>query len=167
MTPSQLVVIGQSLGTGIAAHLSVTLAKRGSPIAGTVLMSPYTSMAQVFDDHLPLIPIGWAVSEAYRTEDLAKAMTPPILMVHGEPDTVIGIRHSRSLAELLGSRAKLSIIRGAHHNDLWDQTPVLRTVQGFIHQLAARSQNQRRPQPLHRAAISPNELSLSRKRHQL
>ena len=135
VAPEQLVTVGQSLGTGIAVHVSVTLARRGAAPAGTVLLSPYTSMAQVFDDHLPLIPIGWAVSEDYRTEELTEELTPPILMIHGDRDEVIDVRHGRELAKLLEGRAELKVIPGAHHNDLWDRAEVLDAVQGFVGRL--------------------------------
>ncbi|MDF1564799.1 MAG: alpha/beta hydrolase fold domain-containing protein [Deltaproteobacteria bacterium] len=130
--PDRLVILGQSLGTGVAIHLAAALARKGSPPAGLGLLSPYTSMSRVFDDHVPVIPVGWAVTDSYRSERLAPELTPPIVIVHGDRDEVIPVYHARRLAEALGERVRYHELPGRHHNDLWDDPGTLEALRGLL-----------------------------------
>lgn len=118
--PERLLIIGQSLGTGIAARLAAHLASNGTPPAGLVLMSPYTSMAQVFDDHVPLIPVGWAAPDPYRTDRILSQLKAPVVIIHGSDDTLIRPEHGRAIKEALGDRAVLLELDRRSHNDLWE-----------------------------------------------
>jgi uncharacterized protein len=117
--PAKLVLIGQSLGSGVASYLAAELSKEGTPPRALILLSPYTSIARVFDDHVPLIPIGWAVRDSWRTDKLTTEIKCPVLIIHGTLDTLITIKHGRRLTELFGARAKLLEIEAAGHNDLF------------------------------------------------
>lgn len=129
---SRVVLIGQSLGTGIAAHLAAQLALEDRPPAALVLVSPYTSMAQVLDDHVPLFPIGWAVADPYRTCDLIDHVRGPVLIVHGDADTLIAPAHAQKLAQRLGSRATLILLEGRGHNDLWSDPAAAAAIRSFV-----------------------------------
>ena len=98
----------------------------------------YTSIAQVFDDHVPLVPVGWLVSDPYRTETLVADLSGPVLIVHGSEDEVIGVEHGRALAALLGPRAQLVVLNGRHHNDLWEERRTVVTVRGLVESLSSR-----------------------------
>ncbi len=132
VAPDHLVLVGQSLGTGIAANLAARLARSGHPPKGLGLISPYTSIARVFDDHVPIVPVGWAVSDSYRTDRLLPDLAPPIVIVHGTADEVIPIRHGRRLAERLGDRVQLVELPGLHHNDLWDDPRTLEALRTLL-----------------------------------
>jgi hypothetical protein len=127
-----LVLVGQSLGTGVAVHLAATLTGRGEPPAGIILVSPYTSMARVFDDHVPLLPVAWAVADSYRTDRRLAQLRAPILILHGVADEVIDVAHGRAIAAALGERASLVELPGTHHNDVWAEPAAVGAAQAFI-----------------------------------
>jgi pimeloyl-ACP methyl ester carboxylesterase len=130
--PARLVVMGQSLGTGIAAHLAAHLARRGTPAAGLVLLSPFMSMARVFAEQVPLVPIGWAAPDPYRTDRLAPDLPAPVLLIHGTDDALIRPAHGRELAALLGSRGRLLELAGREHNDLWSDRRTVAAIRGLV-----------------------------------
>lgn len=130
--PRRLVIMGQSLGTGVAVDLAAHLSTRGTPPAAVVLLSPYTSMAQVFADQVPLLPVAWAVSDPYRSEAHVDALPGPVLLVHGERDTLIRIEHSERMAAALGSRAQLLRLPHRDHNDLWEERGVVLAIRQLL-----------------------------------
>ncbi len=132
VSPDRLVLVGQSLGSGVAAHAAASLGRRGSPAAGLILLSPYTSIAQVADDSLPIVPVGWAMPDTYRTDLLLDDIPGPVLIVHGTADTLIRLDHGEALARGLGDRAELHTVSGAGHNDLWDHDAAVRRMREFI-----------------------------------
>jgi uncharacterized protein len=132
VAPSRLVLVGQSLGSGVAAHVSAVLARAGRPPRSTVLVSPYTSMARVFDEQVPLVPIGWVAPDPYRTDRFVDDLPGPLLLLHGGADTLIAPQHSRDLAARLGSRARHVELAELAHNDMWDDERVLAAIRGAV-----------------------------------
>ena len=105
------VLFGRSLGSGLVAHLAVPV----QPDL-TVLVSPYSSMRALAADHYPWVP---AALLRYRldTGTAVGQMRTPLLLVHGDRDTLIAPRHSDALREL-NPQARLHRVPGAGHNDL-------------------------------------------------
>ena len=130
--PAQVILVGQSLGSGIAAKLAADLTRDGEPPAGLVLLSPYTSIAAVFDDYVPLIPVGWAVADPYRTDRIIDDLPGPVLIVHGRDDTLIKIKHGRVLAQALGERAHMVELPGRGHNDLLQDLGAVMAIRRFV-----------------------------------
>ncbi len=105
------VIYGRSLGTALAAGLAAQV----QPDL-TILVSPYCNLAQVMQAHYPLLP---TVLLRYRLETCADAahLPSPLLLVHGEEDTVIPIGHSEQLLAV-APQARLLRLPGAAHADV-------------------------------------------------
>ena len=127
-----LILMGQSLGTGVAARLAAELADAGAPPEALILVSPFRSVARLFDEAVPLLPLGLAVRDRFDTEALAGRIRSEVLIVHGERDQLIPIEHGRALAQLLGPRAKLVSVPGAGHGDMWDHDQSRAAVAAFL-----------------------------------
>lgn len=114
--PTERVVLqGQSLGTGVA----VEMARRGHG-ARLVLISPFTSVPDVAQGLVPVLPVRWLVRDVFDTASKAPSIALPVLIVHGSRDEVIPLSMGRGLADLFPS-ATLMIVDGGHHNDLFVQ----------------------------------------------
>ncbi len=117
----RVVIYGRSLGTGLAA----ALAARVQPHL-TLLVSPYSSMVALAGLHYAWVPSGLLRYPLRTDQALAKVKTP-VLLLHGERDTLIPPAQSRLLLPLAAS-ARLVIVDGASHNDLQEFEPYLRAV---------------------------------------
>jgi pimeloyl-ACP methyl ester carboxylesterase len=113
----KVVVYGRSLGTGLAVRLAAEMSANRPPDL-TVLVSPYRSMVSLATEHFPWVPQA-VVRYPLRTDALIGQVRGPILIVHGERDTLIPPDHSESL-KLLAPQANLLRVPGAGHNDLQD-----------------------------------------------
>ncbi len=131
LRPDRLVVVGYSLGTGVAAETAVHLAETGARPAGLVLLAPYTSMAAIFDEKVPLVPVGWVAPDTYRTDALAARIPGPVLVVHGLADRLVPPSHGIALASMLGPRASLVQLPGVEH-DLIVRSAVADEVRVFV-----------------------------------
>jgi len=105
------VFFGRSLGTGLASALAAE-----EPPDLTVLVSPFFSMQALAAEHYPWVP-GALLRYPLRTDQALPRVRGPVLLVHGERDTLIEPSHSQRLQALMPA-ARLVTVPGAGHNDL-------------------------------------------------
>jgi pimeloyl-ACP methyl ester carboxylesterase len=103
-----LLVAGTSLGTFSAVH--VASQGRGTRL---LLAAPPTSILEAARERYPWFPIRWLLR--YRFDNMANAsrVTCPVLVVHGDADTVVPLAHGRRVAEAL--RAEFVVLPGVGH----------------------------------------------------
>jgi len=108
-----LVVLGRSIGSGLAAQVAVARLPR--PPTALVLVSAFRSVARA-------APVGlrWAVPRRLlSTEAALLQVTAPTLLIHGALDEIIPFEHSEYLHATSPARLReLVRLRGAGHNDI-------------------------------------------------
>jgi alpha-beta hydrolase superfamily lysophospholipase len=127
-----LVLLGESIGTGVAAATAAALADEGTPPAAVVLRSPFPTLADVAAGHYPFLPVRQLLRERYPVvEDLA-GVDAPVLVVAGGADTIVPTARSREVAAALD--ATYVELPGVDHNDreLLDGARYLDAVEGFV-----------------------------------
>jgi uncharacterized protein len=105
------VILGRSLGTGLAAMLAAELQPEL-----TVLISPYTSLQALAAEHYAWVPSA-LLRYPLRSDQALPRVKSHVLLVHGERDALIGPQHSRQLQALV-PHARMLWIANAGHNDL-------------------------------------------------
>lgn len=105
------VIYGRSLGSGLAAGLAAQV----QPDL-TVLVSPYCSMVEIARAQYPWVPSP-LLKYPLRTCDDIGAIKGPLLLLHGDRDTLIPLHHSEQLVER-NPAAQLKVIPGAGHGDI-------------------------------------------------
>lgn len=108
--PERLLLIGRSLGSGVATELAVR-----KPCALLVLISPYTSMVDMGKGIAgPLASM--AVPDRY--DNLAKIgrVRCPVVILHGSRDEVVPVEMGRALARA-ATGVEYVEVPGASHND--------------------------------------------------
>lgn len=127
--PSNIVVFGESLGTGIATQLATQ-----RPIAGLVLDSPYTSMTDVGALRYPWLPVSWLLVDRYETLRHIPGVKAPVLVLHGANDRLIPAVMGRAVHAAAPDPKALAIFDGAGHLDHSDQGSFY-VVADFIEEL--------------------------------
>lgn len=112
------MVLGRSLGTALAAGLAVELAQQGQPADATILISAYESMEKLALAHYRWVPSA-VLRYPLRTHESVAALRSPLLLIHGQADTLIEPSHSQVLQKL-APQSKLVLVPKAGHNDLQD-----------------------------------------------
>lgn len=107
-----IVVYGRSLGTGLAARLA-----RDVDPALLVLVTPYASLAVAAKRAFPIAP-EFVLKYPLRTDRLIGDVKSPVLLLHGNRDTLIPLADSERLLALARPPAQLLVVDGAGHNDI-------------------------------------------------
>lgn len=105
------VILGRSLGTALAAGLAADLQPEL-----TVLVSPYRSLGALMQEHYPFVPTALLRYPLDTGADLER-LRGPVLLLHGERDTLIAPAHSDALLAV-ARQASSYRIAGAGHNDV-------------------------------------------------
>ena len=105
-----IIYFGESLGTGVAT----ALAMEHQPDA-LVLRSPFTSLADVGQEHYPFLPVRLLLRDHFPVRDLIGKVNAPTLVIYGTADQVVPAKQSQAVAEQ--AHAQTVVIPGADHND--------------------------------------------------
>jgi len=107
--PHRTVLIGNSLGAGVAVQLATE-----APVAGVALVSGFTSLADVAAQHLPLAPARLLLRDRYDNRGKVGRVTAPVLVLHGTADTLIPARHAVELAKAAPD-GRTELMQGVGH----------------------------------------------------
>jgi len=110
--PLDVIVYGESLGTGVAVQVAAA-----REVGGLVLDAPYTSMVELAALHYPYIPGRWFMTDRYETRRHIQAVTAPVLIIHGEADDIIPVEMGREVYALTTAPKTLKTFPGAGHAD--------------------------------------------------
>merc|ERR1711924_63888 len=77
--PEQIILYGQSLGTGLVTYLATT--QRDQAFAGLILHSPLASAVRVLPHGRDVPKTPWY--DIYPNVDLIKKVTCPVWIIHG------------------------------------------------------------------------------------
>lgn len=124
----KIVIYGRSLGTGLAAKLASEI----QPDL-TVLVSPYVSLAAMGEKQYPWLP-QWINRYPMRSDQWLPGVKTPVLITHGDLDSLIPLTHAETLARLR-SATQLVVIKGAGHNDVHKFAQYLDTLADSLQKL--------------------------------
>ncbi len=111
--PERIVLIGQSLGGAVATELAL----RSQPRA-LVLESTFTRVADMASRVVPLPGIGHLVRTKFETIDKIARVGVPLLVAHGNRDTMIPFDMGRRVYEAAKEPKRFVEVERADHNDL-------------------------------------------------
>lgn len=113
-----LLVIGESLGAGVAAAAS---ARQRELIAGQLLITPWDRLENVAAHHYPWLPVKWLLRDRYDSASHLKSFGRPIVLAVAEHDSIVPARFGSALYETLAAPKQLKVIKGVGHNDWLDR----------------------------------------------
>jgi uncharacterized protein len=112
---TSLVLYGISLGTGVATKMA---AERD--VGAVILESPYTSTVDVAAFRFPIVPVRWLMEDRFESLSRIRMITEPLLVMHGDSDTVIPQRFGRELFEAANEPKQGFWPHGLGHGDIFD-----------------------------------------------
>ncbi len=88
---SQVVLIGESLGGGVATRLASELSIAGTPPGGLILRSTFSSLVDVAAFHYWWLPVRWVLLDRYPSTERIVTRLSPVrsLVLHGNMDSII------------------------------------------------------------------------------
>jgi uncharacterized protein len=112
---TSIVLYGISLGTGVATKMA---AER--EVGAVILESPYTSTVDVAAFRFPIAPVSWLMEDRFESLSRIRTITEPLLVMHGDSDTVIPQRFGRELFDAANEPKQGFWPHGLGHGDIFD-----------------------------------------------
>jgi pimeloyl-ACP methyl ester carboxylesterase len=110
--PERTIYLGESLGTGVAAALSVR-----HPPAGLVLRSPFTELSDAGAHHYPWLPVRLLLRDRFPVIEHVRNLDVPVTVIYGSEDSVVPARLSAQVADSAAVLVEEVVHEGADHND--------------------------------------------------
>jgi len=109
----RLVLWGESLGSALAIALAAD-----NRVGSLVLEAPFTSAVDVGAQHYWFVPVRLLMRDQFHSDLFIGKVRAPVLVVHGENDTVVPISLGERLYGLVRMPKRFVRVAGGGHNDL-------------------------------------------------
>ena len=124
-----IILYGESLGTAIAIDLG-----KSFKFSGIILESPFTSMEKLAKKYYPIFPIKMILKDKYNSLEKIKEINFPILVMHGEKDTIVPFSMGVKIYENANSPKSKYFIKYDDHMMNFDQN-LIKAIEKFINNL--------------------------------
>ena len=123
-----VVVVGRSLGSGVAVDVAAH-----RPVRGVILITPFDSLLNVARHHYPYLPVRLLLRHPFDSAALARTLKIPALVLMGDQDDIIPNAHSLSLTRRWGGPVETVMIEGVGHNDIQTNERYWRAINRFLY----------------------------------
>lgn len=123
----RIVLLGRSLGSGVAVHVAAH-----RPVRGVILVTPFDSLSNVARHHYPFLPVRLLLKHPFDSAALAPALKMPALILMGDEDDIIPNDRSLALAERWGGPVETVRIPGVGHNDIQAHERYWQAINAFL-----------------------------------
>jgi uncharacterized protein len=114
-TNTPIFLLGESLGTGVAAHLA---GKHPDHVAGVLLVAPYDRLGSVAQRQMPIFPTRWMLLDSFRSDRALRSYRGPVGVLLATDDEVVPAKFGRRLFDGYSGPKRLWQLDGLGHNDL-------------------------------------------------
>lgn len=128
--PGRVIYFGESLGGAVAIHLATS-----RPPRGLIVQSSFTSIAAMTRLHYPwLAPLLPHATTRYDSLTAVASVRSPILLIHGDSDSLVPPGESEQLRAAAGGLTQLVLVPGAGHNDVFSRggAELWRALRSFL-----------------------------------
>jgi uncharacterized protein len=142
LPPAPVVLIGNSLGAAVALQAAVVSRR----VAGVVAAEVFSDLRTIAAERAPGFLPGFVLEKAFQVAeargrfdagqvsavDAAKALTIPVLLIHGERDIDTVPAHSRRVFAALAGPKRLILVAEAGHNQALHDVSVWLEIDRFL-----------------------------------
>ena len=121
-----IILYGESLGTGIATEIA-----QHKNFAGVILETPFTSMINAAKEFYPYIPVNLLLKDRYENFKKIKNINSPILIMHGEKDTIVPYFMGKKMYQLANEPKYFYFTKHDDHMMVYDE-PMIKILKNFI-----------------------------------
>ena len=127
ISPRQIVLLGESLGTGMAVQLAAM-----RPVAAVALEAPYTATVDIAAEIYWWLPVRLLMKDQFRSRDFISLMKVPLLILHGDADGVVPVAQGRALFAMANDPKQMVEIPGAGHDAVFERAVWEREAAFFL-----------------------------------
>ena len=124
-----IVIYGESLGTGVATHLS-----QNKNFAGVILETPFTSMIDAAKNFYPYIPVSFLLKDKFNNKNKIRNINVPVLIMHGEADQIVPYAMGKKMYEIANEPKFSYFTKHDNHMMEFDEN-LLKALNSFLKSL--------------------------------
>ncbi len=128
----RIAVVGESLGTGVAVQLAVR-----REIGALALEAPFTAAADIGAEIYWWLPVRLLMKDPFYSRKVIDQVKVPLLIQHGDADTVIPLSHGQRLFALANEPKEMAVLPGAGHEVLSEPEVLARELDFFTRHMPA------------------------------
>jgi len=121
-----IVIYGESLGTGVATHLS-----QNKNFGGIILETPFTSMIDAAKNFYPYIPVKLLLKDKFDNKSKIKNVTVPVLIMHGEADQIVPFYMGKKMYEIANEPKYSYFTKHDNHMMEYDEN-LIKAINSFL-----------------------------------
>jgi uncharacterized protein len=122
----QIIVIGRSLGSGVAIHITSE-----RPVERLVLVTPYDSLLTIAAGQFGFFPLRWLMLDKFESWRYAPKITSPTQLIAAQNDEVIPYASTKSLYDRFRPFvASMTLIPGVGHNSISESPEYISAMGG-------------------------------------
>ena len=121
-----IVIYGESLGTGVATHLS-----QNKNFGGLILETPFTSMIDAAKTFYPYIPVGLLLKDKFDNKSKIKNVSIPVLIMHGEVDQIVPFFMGKKMYEIANEPKYSYFTKHDNHMMEYDEN-LIKALNSFL-----------------------------------
>jgi pimeloyl-ACP methyl ester carboxylesterase len=127
MKACDIVVMGRSLGSGVATYLAAN-----RPVRSVILVTPFDSILAIAKEHYPFFPVSLLLRHPFPSDTLAAKITVPAMILAGDQDQVVPAAHARRLFDALAGQKSIHVLEGAGHNSIQEHPDYYHLINEFL-----------------------------------
>jgi pimeloyl-ACP methyl ester carboxylesterase len=127
IAPENLVVMGRSLGSGVATYLSSQ-----KPVRKVVLVTPYDSIENVAKDTYGYLPVSLLIRHRFESTKYARIKSIEMLCIYGGRDDTIRNPRTEKLLESWSGPVRKVFLPTATHHTIFQFDETKQAIDGFL-----------------------------------
>ncbi len=125
--PSHVILMGRSLGSGVAVHVT---ARR--KVGGVILVTPFDSLTNVARAHYPIFPVRLMLRHRFDSASLAPEIHTPALFLIAANDQVVPVRLAHHLETVWGGKTRFVTVADTDHNSIETSAVYWEAINTFL-----------------------------------
>jgi fermentation-respiration switch protein FrsA (DUF1100 family) len=126
LTKDTIVVVGESLGSGVAIQLAAS-----RPVRALALEAPFANAVDLGAKAYWFFPVGLLMKDQYRSTQFIRSIAAPLLVQHGGNDEVVPLAQGQYLFDLANEPKQFVAIDNAGHDVINDPVVWKREIEFF------------------------------------
>ena len=126
--PEEVVLFGESLGSGVAIALATQY-----PVKGLILDGAYSSITEIGQSDFPFLPVRWLLKDTWDSQSRIKKVQAPILFIHSKKDSIVPFRFGQKLFQAANEPKRYVWLEHSGHDDTLEVKSVRKSIFDFLH----------------------------------
>lgn len=125
--PERIVVMGRSLGSGVASMLAGK-----HVLGGAILVTPFDSLLNVAAGHYRFFPVKYLLRHPFPSVDWARQSKTPVLIISAEHDLTVPAVHAQRLFDAWAAPKQIHQLPGTGHGDIEQHPDYYPLINAFL-----------------------------------